>query len=619
MGDRKKISRIRERFKRLPMRWKMSLAYAVPVMLIVVLVVNASFSIFQYRYRRQLEESVRHESRQSVRLIEAYLTNLDYVLEQGVRSAEVRSVMEEADFGVKSSAVEDFWEFERLEAAFSRLEVENSNIRLGLYLPDRFSYTNNRTHFYPMSDLTNRTDYGTIEESLHTKGKSYLFLDEVVYGGTTSFTIRFFTCLMPFTVENEAGGRTGYIMKSQISENLLRSALEGATSLEGDITLLLDENDTILTGNNDERVDLFKEELPSSLKATDWSYVTMFGNEYYTVSDELSENDWRVISFIPVSRFRAQYGFIFFLLIVAVTSLLLTIGAVSMMLARYYAGRIGRLNSKMINVQEGSVNTRVSGDVDYGSRDEMDELYRNFDYMIEEIRRLMKEEYQLGRNVSRAEMRALQAQINPHFLYNTLDLINWGAKDYGAESVAKIARDLGLYYRLSLNHGRSVISLGDELRHIEAFVRIENVHYEDAITLTIDVPEELKSYGFINTVLQPIVENSIVHGIAEHADMETCAILIRAYLENEDLIVEVTDDGKGMDEETAKRIVVYDPKAKGHGYGIANTNFRLRLCYGEKYGITYKPAEPHGTCAVVRVMALSEEALSKLIEGGAEI
>ncbi len=614
MGIFKKDSAIAERFRRLPMRWKMSFSYAVPVILIAVLVIDFSFLFFQDRYRRQLEESVAQESRQSVQLIEAYLANMQYVLEQGMRSSEIRTILEETDFGSKETEADSFREFQRLDIAFSRLEVENQDVRLGLYLPGSIGYTNNRFHFYPLSDLENRSDYEAIMDALGAGRQYYLFLEETTYPGPAPLSTSYYSCLSLLTIP-DGGGVKQFIMKAQIRESLLRSALEGATALEGDITLLLDRDGTVLTEDDEEAAALFMPDMISFLNVPDWTGVSLHGNEYYAVSDNFSGSDRRIVSFIPVSRFRAQYGFIFIILFLALFSLIVTIGAVSVQLSRYYAGRIARLNSRMIDVGEGAVNARVGADVEYGSRDELDELYRNFDFMTGEIRRLMKEEYQLGRNVTRAEMRALQAQINPHFLYNTLDLINWGAKDYGAENVAKIARDLGLYYRLSLNRGSSVISLGDELRHIEAFIRIENVHYDGAITLLIDVPDELRHYGFINTVLQPIVENSIVHGIAEHPDISSCRITIRAFSENEDLIVEAEDDGKGMDEQTAKEIVVYDPKAKGHGYGIANTNFRLKLCYGEEYGITYRRAVPHGTIARVRAKALYPEELARLIEG----
>ena len=614
MGINKKESVIAGRFKRLPMRWKIFLSSRK-----AIVAGGAAIIAFQDRYRRQLEESVAQEGRQSARLIEAYITNMQYVLEQGMRSSEIRAVLEEEDFGAKASAADNFWEFQRLEAAFSRLEVENADIRIGLYLPDSIGYTNNRFHFYPITELENRPDYEAIMTAIGEGRKYYLFQEETVYGATAPYSTRYFSALALLRIPRENGAAASYIMKAEIREELLRSALEGATSLEGDLTFLLGGDGNILTEDDAEETALFMPDILRFLDARNWSYVSLMGNDYYAVSETIAERDWRIVSFIPVQRFRAQYGFIFIILALVLISLIVTIWTVSMFLSRYYAGRIARLNGRMIDVGEGAVNARVGGDVEYGSRDELDELYRNFDFMTGEIRRLMKEEYQLGRSVSRAEMRALQAQINPHFLYNTLDLINWGAKDYGAENVAKIARDLGLYYRLSLNRGSPVISLGEELRHIEAFVRIENVHYENAITLTIDVPEELKSYGFINTVLQPIVENSIVHGIAEHPDITACRITIRAFRENEDLVVDVADDGRGMDAETAKRIVVYDPKAKGHGYGIANTNFRLKLCYGEEYGITYRPAEPHGTIARVRVRALYPEELSKLVEGGTDL
>jgi two-component system sensor histidine kinase YesM len=246
----------------------------------------------------------------------------------------------------------------------------------------------------------------------------------------------------------------------------------------------------------------------------------------------------------------------------------------------------------------------------------MDQLYRNFDFMIARIQTLMKEEYKLGRNITRAELRALQAQINPHFLYNTLDLINWGAMDYGADSVAKLARDLGQFYRLTLNHGKSAILIGDEVRHVESYIAIENAHFEDAIELVTEIPEEIASLACLNITLQPFVENSIVHGMAEHPEITTCRIVIRAVREGEDIVFTVSDDGPGIDPKIAESITHAEvPGASTTGYGVSNICFRLKLCYGDSYGVRYLPAGEEGGCTVeIRIQALTMEELEKLLE-----
>lgn len=135
-----------------------------------------------------------------------------------------------------------------------------------------------------------------------------------------------------------------------------------------------------------------------------------------------------------------------------------------------------------------------------------------------------------------AEIRALQAQINPHFLYNMLDLINWIAMDYGASDIEKIAWNLARYYRLSLNHGKSVISIEEEVEHTQVYVNIENYHFDNAIQMTVDIPEELKHKACLNIILQPFVENAIVHGIAENSSISQCRIHVTAQRQEDDIL-----------------------------------------------------------------------------------
>ncbi len=241
--------------------------------------------------------------------------------------------------------------------------------------------------------------------------------------------------------------------------------------------------------------------------------------------------------------------------------------------------------------------------------------FKTVNFMTERLRALMKERFRLGKKVASANMKALQAQINPHFLYNTLDLINWGAMDYGTVQVAEIARNLGQFYRLSLNHGKSAITIGNELHHVEAYVNIENVHFGGAINLSIHVPEEIRRLACLNIILQPFVENAIVHGIVEHPDIVECNIFISAYRDSNDLILKVSDDGPGMDEKQLTDIFKNDSSSTYNGYGVKNIQQRIRLCYGKKYGISYKSKPMDGTTVTIRIPALDLDALNRILNG----
>jgi two-component system sensor histidine kinase YesM len=248
------------------------------------------------------------------------------------------------------------------------------------------------------------------------------------------------------------------------------------------------------------------------------------------------------------------------------------------------------------------------------SGDEIDGIYRNFNRMAEELQRLMEEHYRQGKSVVTAELRALQSQINPHFLYNTLDLINWEAMKYKAGNIAEIAQSLGLFYRLSLNHGKAALLIKSELRHVEAYVRIENVHFDGAIHLEIVVPEKIQSYACLGIILQPFVENAIVHGIAEHPEIKECTVCISAEFDEQGIAFDIRDNGPGMSYERQRQILDNSFSSTGSGYGIQNINSRLKLCYGENYGVSFDSAPGSGTIVHIRIPAMTLGQLEKLLQ-----
>lgn len=329
--------------------------------------------------------------------------------------------------------------------------------------------------------------------------------------------------------------------------------------------------------------------------------------EYYITRQNVDGASWQMILIIPENEYEDQYRFLWLSAALMLGSMIAVIVLMSYLLSGYYVGRLKKLNVEMTGLESGNLNANLPITTE---EDEIEEIYHNFNGMVQEVQRLMQEHYQLGKEVKMAEVRALQAQINPHFLYNTLDLINWISMDYGAEEIGTLTWNLTRFYRLSLNHGKSLISIGEEVEHVEVYVNIENYHFDNAISLEVDVPEELKSYACLNIILQPFVENAIVHGIAEKPDIESCEIRICARREEQDIVFSVQDDGPGVDVKEMQKETQQDIRTAQHGYGVRNINFRLKLCFGEKYGVTYLESEK-GTHVEIKIpvmtMAEAEE------------
>lgn len=209
------------------------------------------------------------------------------------------------------------------------------------------------------------------------------------------------------------------------------------------------------------------------------------------------------------------------------------------------------------------------------------------------------------------ELQFLRSQINPHFLYNTLDLINWEAFEHDAPEISEIAQNLAKFYRLSLNKGRQILTIREELEHVRAYVSIENRHFDDAICLQIDVPEALQPLACLNIILQPFVENAILHGFAENPARGVCNIRIEAWREGDDVVFLVQDDGPGMTEAQIESIFRENTVRQSSGYGVKNIQSRIRLSFGENYGVTYRNTKEAGTAVYIRIPALTPEEAEK--------
>ena len=250
------------------------------------------------------------------------------------------------------------------------------------------------------------------------------------------------------------------------------------------------------------------------------------------------------------------------------------------------SGRIERLTCLMQEVQEGSMDMQVGSD----DRDEIGMLYRGFGSMMKRIRTLINEVY-LGKITQKeAELKALQAQINPHFLYNTLSLINWKALAAGEEDISRMTLAMSTFYRTALNRGRNVLQVEAELSNTRAYLEIQSMLHDGDFDYEIEVQPEILQCESLNLILQPLVENAIHHGIEEKTDGRG-KISVRGWKEDNCVWFMVEDNGVGMEQEVADKILTMESK----GYGVRNVDERIRLCYGEKYAMKVESVVGKGT------------------------
>lgn len=250
------------------------------------------------------------------------------------------------------------------------------------------------------------------------------------------------------------------------------------------------------------------------------------------------------------------------------------------------SSRIERLTHFMQEVQEGSMDMQMESD----DQDEIGMLYRGFGSMMKRIRTLINEVYLSKITQKEAELKALQAQINPHFLYNTLSLINWKALAAGEEDISRMTLALSTFYRTALNRGRNVLQVETELSNTRAYLEIQSMLHDGDFDYEIEAQTEILQCESLNLILQPLVENAIHHGIEEKTDGRG-KITVRGWKEDNCVWFMVEDNGVGMEQEVADKILTMESK----GYGVRNVDERIRLCYGEKYAMKVESVVGKGT------------------------
>lgn len=597
--------------QKLSMHKRMMLYFSVPLILVQILLCFLCYPQVVRHYREKTDYSMEQSVSQAISFTESYLRNMTYLANMVEDNGVIQNTLSADGFGEERPYMEQWLEYYELNKEFNSYEISNSVYRFCLYVPDEVMYAGNQYYFDGVSRLKERSDYVDLRYALN-RGEDYVAISRERDGVDQQDTSQMVTLYHRIASKKEKEEELG-ICSISVSAKYFQDIMKNANITSEGLVYLMSENGRMITSSNSSILQkMQKKGILLNYGAELFMEKRKEGQkEYYITRQNVDGASWQMILIIPENEYEDQYRFLWLSAALMLGSMIAVIVLMSYLLSGYYVGRLKKLNVEMTGLESGNLNANLPITTE---EDEIEEIYHNFNGMVQEVQRLMQEHYQLGKEVKMAEVRALQAQINPHFLYNTLDLINWISMDYGAEEIGTLTWNLARFYRLSLNHGKSLISIGEEVEHVEVYVNIENYHFDNAISLEVDVPEELKSYACLNIILQPFVENAIVHGIAEKPDIESCEIRICARREEQDIVFSVQDDGPGVDVKEMQKETQQDIRTAQHGYGVRNINFRLKLCFGEKYGVTYLESEK-GTHVEIKIpvmtMAEAEEKIWK--------
>ena len=331
--------------------------------------------------------------------------------------------------------------------------------------------------------------------------------------------------------------------------------------------------------------------------------VNVDGKEYLITKRIMDNTGWCLVNMVPYSQILSDLWRTTLIMALAIVGILvITLIGLDQILTNVIKP-LKKLESHMKKVNLENLNEKVVIDTD----DEISHLAGKFNSMLERIENLKEQVVEEQEDKRKYELQALQAQINPHFLYNTLDSIIWMAETQDT-NIVPMTEALAKLFRISLNKGNEEILLKKELEHVKNYLIIQSMRYADKFTYDIQTEGHVENCHVIKLIIQPIVENCIYHGIKKKRG--SGHISIRAFQQEKNLIIKVSDDGCGMTEEIRSKILsdeIEPENISGSGIGVRNVNERIQLRFGKEYGIFYESEEGKGTTVTYVLPYCTEE------------
>ncbi|TBL79976.1 sensor histidine kinase [Paenibacillus thalictri] len=327
------------------------------------------------------------------------------------------------------------------------------------------------------------------------------------------------------------------------------------------------------------------------------------GKQYFFSHIFSGYTEWTYYSLIPFDKIFEQIIWMKQVLLAAFIFGLLFVVVLSMRFARRITMPIEDLIGKMKQVQKGEFHL---AETDWGSNapislpmDEVGQLHRTFRVMIQRIEELITENYAKQLIIKETEFKALQAQINPHFMYNTLESINWLAKVNGQPQISNMVEALGFLLRSSVRFEEPLLTVGEELEIAAHYMTIQNYRFEERLEFQMNVPEWLYDCKIPKLTVQPILENAIQHALEQM--IRLCRITVSAVEQQGVLLLTVKDNGPGIQPELLDKISRGEVVTQGRGIGLKNIQERIRLSFGDAYGVEIDSAPGQGTTVTVRL------------------
>ena len=505
-----------------------------------------------------------------------------------------------------SSIRKDRTDFENAMFSCIPVQIRNSvpDCDIRVYFQDSFPYFNNASRYFTYSSIEEEDWFKRVYSTYRQNRSSFFILSSQELSGEKSEDTPYMSIARVMPDKNYYPSPLA-ILRLDFPESYLNEAIN-PNNFDNALTFLVsDETNRLVSLSSASTESLYREltlsrPVPDSDTLDSWHRYRLDGTDYFVIRQTLPSYPLTLITMLPSKSLLSEYylhrNFTFLIGgILLVLCLFL-----STVLAKTMSGRIIRLTSRMKQVKKGELISLPSSIIQ--GKDEIGELTSSYNYMIHAMEDLIEKEYLLGQETKNAELKILQAQINPHFLYNTLDMIQWFAEEGMLSQIEESVSSLATFYRLSLSNGKEFISLREEMEHVRSYIRLQRLRFPDTFLYEEELDEGLLDYLLPKTTLQPLVENAITHGLQESKRIPGHLLIKIEKEEGKNIRISILDDGAGM--KNPPRTTPNGGTSRensGHGFGIPNVSSRLTLLYGPGYGVVFEQNIPEGTIAIVRI------------------
>ena len=460
-----------------------------------------------------------------------------------------------------------------------------------------------KDYFSPLSKARGTYWYGIFQGTQ----QSSLYCPEFYLGGREKKEYGDLAYITSTTFYYQGSARQAYIAVYSSSEHL-NGMLKDNLKLTGSVSYIINDRNAVVATSDSSLSGIYLLDYDtienSFMSSNNFIERNILDTTVYAGFYNIKQPGWFMVTVLPSGPLITQSNTIMIQYILMYLGFLIFALFLAHSMSHSITNRISSVIHQMSKVRKGTLSPMSSPQY----HDEIGDLIDTYNYMTRKMDQLMTEQAKAAEELRIAEFHTLQAQINPHFLYNTMDMINWLAQQGRTDEVSLAVQKLSRFYKLTLSRKQSISTIASEAEHVSIYLQIQNMRYHDSISFVCDIPDELMEYQIPKLTLQPIIENSVLHGILE-TPSKTGTIVLTGWLEDSDIVLLISDDGVGIPPEKLRTLLLensYGITSASSGTNIAvyNTHRRLQILYGNEYGLNYSSEFGKGTDVELRIPAI---------------